>query len=149
MGRRAYLPMNDAYNLSRFVEAQNPIWTRVVAELRAGRKTSHWMWFVFPQIAGLGHSPMAQRYAIGSLDEAAAYLAHPILGARLDETTRLVLAVEGRAIDDILGPPDDLKFRSSVTLFSRVPGASSVFEEALQKYFSGEPDPLTLQRLKP
>jgi uncharacterized protein (DUF1810 family) len=151
MGRRAYLPMSDSDNFSswdlrRFVDAQNPVWPRVLAELRAGQKTSHWMWFVFPQIEGLGRSPMAQRYAIASLDEAAAYLAHPILGPRLEEATRLVLDVKNRAIDEILGPPDDLKFRSSMTLFSLVPGASAVFNEALQQFFDGEPDELTLQR---
>ena len=140
--------MNDAHNLARFVDAQDRVWPQVLAELRAGRKTSHWMWFVFPQIAGLGHSPMAQHYAIQSLDEAAAYLAHPVLGPRLEEATRLVLAVRGQRIDAILGPPDDLKFRSSMTLFSLVPGASVVFIEALEQYFDAKPDGRTMEQLR-
>jgi uncharacterized protein (DUF1810 family) len=139
--------MNDAHNLARFTDAQDRVWTQVLAELRAGRKTSHWMWFVFPQIEGLGHSPMAQHYAIRSLDEAADYLAHPVLGPRLEEATRLVLAVRGRRVEAILGAPDDLKFRSSMTLFSLVPGASGVFAEALNQYFDGKPDVLTIQRV--
>src|SRR6185369_8221544 len=110
--------MPDAFNLQRFVDAQDKVYARVVAELSAGRKQSHWMWFIFPQLAGLGFSAMAQRYAISSPEEAAAYLTHDILGPRLVECTRLVLAVPDKTILAILGSPDDLKFRSSMTLFS-------------------------------
>lgn len=139
--------MSDPYDLQRFVDAQDRIYPRVVAELRAGRKTSHWMWFVFPQVAGLGSSPIAQRYAITSMDEARAYLAHPVLGARLLECTQLVLDVKGRDISDILGYPDDLKFRSSMTLFAVLEDASPVFGAALRQYFSGKPDARTLEIL--
>jgi uncharacterized protein (DUF1810 family) len=139
--------MNDPHNLQRFVDAQSPIYSRVRDELRAGQKTSHWMWFVFPQIAGLGSSPMAQKFAIGSLAEARAYLEHPVLGPRLEECTRLVLAAKHRPIGDILGYPDDLKFRSSMTLFSRATDASAVFTEALDQFFDGQPDQRTLERL--
>jgi uncharacterized protein (DUF1810 family) len=115
--------------------------------LRAGAKRSHWMWFVFPQVAGLGHSAMAQRYAIASLDEAKAYAAHPVLGARLRECTALVLAAEGRSVHDIFGSPDDLKFHSCVTLFARAASEEPVFLEALGRCFAGRQDSLTLQRL--
>jgi|SRR5262245_61494350 len=141
------MPDADTFNLQRFVEAQEPIYGRVSAELKSGRKQSHWMWFVFPQIAGLGHSPMAQRYAISSLDEAKAYLEHPILGPRLRECTRLVLAVQGRSAYEILGSPDDMKFRSCMTLFAHAAPDDPLFREALQKYFRGQEDPLTLQKL--
>src|ERR1044072_813603 len=104
---------NDPFDLQRFVDAQAPVYDRVLAELREGRKRSHWMWFVFPQIAGLGSSPMAQRYAIASRAEAAAYISHSLLGLRLRECTRLVNAVEGKAVHDIFGSPDDMKFHSS------------------------------------
>lgn len=134
-------------SLERFVAAQDPIIERVLSELRAGRKASHWMWFVFPQIQGLGHSPMAQRFAIASRAEAEAYLAHPVLGPRLRECARLVNEVEGRTIEEIFGYPDHLKFRSSMTLFARVGTDHRVFVEALRKYFGGEYDPLTLDRL--
>ena len=120
---------------------------RVLAELRAGRKTSHWMWFVFPQIQGLGHSPMARQFAIASRAEAKAYLRHPILGARLRECTRLVNAIDGRGIEEIFGSPDDLKFRSSMTLFAHAASDNRIFLDALGKYFGGAEDPLTLQRL--
>ena len=139
--------MDDPHNLQRFVGAQAPVIERVRAELSEGRKRNHWMWFIFPQIAGLGHSPMAQRYAIGSLDEARAYLAHPILGPRLEECTRLVLAVEGRSASDIFGWPDDMKFRSSTTLFAEAAPDRPVFALALRKYFAGEPDAETLRRV--
>jgi uncharacterized protein (DUF1810 family) len=139
--------MSDPYDLQRFVEAQDRVYPRVVAELRAGRKTSHWMWFVFPQVAGLGSSPMAQRYAIESLDEARAYLAHPVLGTRLRECTQLVLDVKGRDIGDILGYPDDLKFRSSMTLFAAIERAPPLFDTALQQYFGGASDARTLELL--
>ncbi len=135
-------------DLGRFVEAQAPVYDRVLAELRAGRKRSHWMWFVFPQIAGLGHSGMARRYAISSLEEAKAYLAHPVLGARLRECAALVNAVQGSSIGDIFGDPDDMKFRSCMTLFARADAPGSVFDKALGKYFGGEADALTLEKLK-
>jgi uncharacterized protein (DUF1810 family) len=138
---------DDPFNLERFVEAQQHVYPRVVAELRTGQKTSHWMWFIFPQIAGLGHSAMARRYAIASLAEAKAYLAHPVLGPRLFECTRLVLAVEGRAIEDIFGAPDDLKIRSSMTLFARAAPNERLFSQALEEYFGGAPDQATLERL--
>ncbi|HEX5458783.1 MAG TPA: DUF1810 domain-containing protein [Steroidobacteraceae bacterium] len=134
-------------SLQRFIAAQEPVMERVLAELRAGRKTSHWMWFVFPQIQGLGHSPMARRYAIASRAEAEAYLHHPILGPRLRECTGLVNAVERRSIEEILGSPDDLKFRSSMTLFAHATPDNQIFLDALAKYFGGEVDPLTLERL--
>jgi uncharacterized protein (DUF1810 family) len=137
----------DPYNLQRFIDAQDPIYPQVCAELRAGRKTSHWMWFVFPQIAGLGSSGMAKRYAIQSLEEASAYLKHPVLGPRLVECTTLVKRVQGSTIHEIFGSPDDMKFRSCLTLFLRAAPDGTLFEEALQKYFDGEPDPLTLQQL--
>ena len=139
--------MHDPFDLQRFVAAQDPVLDRVDAELRAGRKASHWMWFVFPQIAGLGGSPMAVRYAIESLPEAEAYLAHPVLGRRLRASTALVNAVEGRSALDIFGRPDDLKFRSCVTLFSRASRGDDVFRAALERYFAGEPDPATLRLL--
>ncbi len=139
--------MSDPFDLGRFVAAQNPVYERVRPELRAGRKSSDWMWFVFPQIAGLGVSPMARRYAISSLAEAAAYLADPVLGARLRECTALVLAIEGRGIGEIFGYPDDLKFRSSMTLFGRAAPGERLFSQALEKYFPDGPDPATLDRL--
>ncbi len=120
---------------------------QVRAELRAGRKQSHWMWFVFPQLRGLGSSPMAERYGISSREEAGAYLAHPVLGPRLRECTELVNAVQDASIESILGYPDDLKFRSSMTLFSAVTNDNGVFRAALEKFFNGEPDPKTLARL--
>ena len=134
-------------SLERFVQAQEPVIERVLAELRAGRKTSHWMWFVFPQIRGLGHSPMAQHFAIASRAEAEAYLSDPILGPRLRECARLVNEIEGRGIEEIFGYPDHLKFRSSMTLFAHVTADNKVFVDALSKYFGGEGDPLTLDRL--
>jgi uncharacterized protein (DUF1810 family) len=143
--------MRDAvtgpYNLERFVTAQEPVFEQVQAELRNGRKTSHWMWFIFPQIKGLGHSSVAQYYAISSLAEAQAYLQHPVLGPRLQECTCLVVAVEGRSIHDIFGTPDDLKFCSSMTLFAHATADNQIFLEALKKYFAGQFDALTIQRL--
>ena len=138
---------NDRFQLQRFVDAQRGAYPTVLGELRAGRKRGHWMWFVFPQIAGLGRSMMAQEFALSSLDEAAAYLAHPVLGPRLRECTALVAGVEGRSIAEILGYPDDMKFRSSMTLFARAAPDDPIFAACLQKYFAGEPDPLTLARL--
>ena len=135
------------YDLQRFVDAQNSVYGRVCAELRNGRKQSHWMWFIFPQIAGLGRSAMAQRYAISSLDEAKAYLNHPILGSRLRECTRLVLTVEGRSAYEILGSPDDMKFHSCLTLFAQAAPEDPIFRDALAKYFAGAEDSLTLAKL--
>ena len=137
----------NPYNLERFVSAQHSIYAEVVSELRAGMKTSHWMWFVFPQIRGLGRSPVSLEYAISSREEAAAYLQHPVLGPRLKECTRLVLDVEGRSAQDIFGSPDDMKFRSSMTLFAQVSPDNGIFARAPQQYFGGEPDQLTLDRL--
>jgi len=139
--------MSDPYHLQRFVDAQNAVYTEVCAELQDGKKKSHWMWFVFPQIRGLGSSPLARKFAISSLAEAAAYLQHPILGPRLIECTRLVNLIEGRPIQQIFGYPDDLKFRSSMTLFAHAAGENQLFVDALQKYFKGEFDPTTLARL--
>jgi uncharacterized protein (DUF1810 family) len=138
--------MTDPFDLKRFVRAQDPVYRDVQEELTRGRKQSHWMWFVFPQVAGLGFSAMSQRYAIASRAEASAYLAHPTLGPRLIECTHLVLAVEGRTINAILGAPDDAKFHTSMTLFDAVSG-EPVFAEALARYFSGERDQATLDIL--
>lgn len=137
---------DDRYDLQRFVDVQAPVIQRVRAELRAGRKTSHWMWFVFPQIAGLGFSAMSQRYAIASLDEARAYLAHPVLGPRLRECVDLVLAVADRPAHAILGSPDDMKLRSSLTLFAQV-ADDPLFETALERYFDGALDKATMAQL--
>ena len=144
---RAVAPANDPYDLQRFVKAQDPVYDEVCAELRNGRKTSHWMWFIFPQIRGLGHSQMAVKFGIGSREEAEAYLRHPILGARLKECSQLLNQVEGRSIHQILGSPDDMKFKSSMTLFASVAPEEHVFTAALKKYFGGEFDQLTLHRL--
>ena len=138
---------SDPFNLQRFVDAQNPCFDDVRSELRDGKKRGHWMWFIFPQIKGLGHSAFAQQFAISSLEEAAAYLQHPILGPRLRECTRLVNSVEGRSIEQIFGNPDDLKFRSSMTLFAHATQDNQVFIDALQKYCGEKFDPLTLERL--
>jgi uncharacterized protein (DUF1810 family) len=138
--------MTDPFNLERFVEAQAPVYAQVLAELAQGKKRSHWIWFIFPQVAGLGFSAMAQTYAIGSRGEAVAYLAHAVLGPRLIECVKLVLAVEGRSINSILGSPDDLKFRSSMTLFKSV-SENPVFDQALQKFFVGVDDARTLEIL--
>lgn len=139
--------MTDTYNLERFVEAQAPVYEQVLSELRAGRKQSHWIWFIFPQIAGLGYSSTAQFYAIESLDEAAAYLQHPVLGPRLRECTEIVNGIEGRSVNAILGSPDDMKFRSSMTLFAQATKDNEIFLSALKKYFEGRADELTLQRI--
>lgn len=138
---------DDPFNLQRFVDAQAPVYERVVAELRQGQKQSHWMWFIFPQIAGLGSSAMAQKFAISSRAETEAYLAHPVLGPRLRECTRLVTAIPNRSIDAILGYPDDLKFRSSMTLFASVTPDNKDFVEALDKFYGGAMDRATLERL--
>ncbi len=136
-----------AFDLTRFTTAQDPVYDQVCAELTAGAKRTHWMWFIFPQIAGLGSSPTARFYAIASQDEATAYLAHPILGPRLRECTNLVNAVSGKSAHAIFGTPDDLKFRSSMTLFAHTAPAEPAFREALDKYFQGESDQATLDRL--
>jgi uncharacterized protein (DUF1810 family) len=146
---------NDPFDLERFVEAQAgtcvlpkaSIYETACDELHHGRKRSHWMWFVFPQMQGLGSSPMSQRFGIGSLDEARAYLAHPVLGPRLMEVTRLMLVARGGSLRDILGSPDDMKFRSSMTLFAQTAGAGSIYAEALDKLCEGKPDERTLARL--
>jgi uncharacterized protein (DUF1810 family) len=139
--------MNDPFDLQRFVDAQDPVFADVCAELRRGRKEEHWMWFVFPQLRGLGFSPMARKYGIASRAEAEAYLAHPILGPRLRKCTGLANQVEGRSIDEIFGYPDNLKFHSSMTLFAQVALDNGVFVQAIQKYFSGEYDRRTLEGL--
>jgi uncharacterized protein (DUF1810 family) len=139
--------MTDPYNLQRFLDAQERVYDTVLDELRAGRKSSHWMWFIFPQIIGLGHSGMAQQFAIASLDEAKAYLQHPILGPRLRECTQLVLNVEGHSTEEIFSYPDNLKFRSCMTLFMAATTDNKIFKDALLKYFDGKPDTLTLDIL--
>lgn len=139
--------MTDDYNLHRFLDAQAPVYDTVLSELRAGRKSSHWIWFIFPQIAGLGRSGMAQQFAFGSLDEAKAYLQHPVLGQRLRECTQLVLDVNGRSAEEIFGYPDNLKFRSCMTLFLTAATDKTIFKDALFKYFDGKPDQVTLDIL--
>ena len=134
-------------SLERFVEAPDPVYVRVCAELRNGAKRTHWMWFVFPQIEGLGHSEMARRYAIASLEEAQEYLAHPILGARLRECVEILNGVEGRSISQIMGYPDDMKLRSSLTLFARATPDNKVFLDGLDRYYGGELDAETLRWL--
>ena len=138
--------MTDPFDLQRFIDAQAPVYQRVLAELRQGEKQSHWMWFIFPQLAGLGHSPMAQRFAIASREEAVAYLGHVVLGRRLRECTALVNAVQGRTIREILGSPDDIKFCSSMTLFGAV-SSDPEFAHAIAKYYDGSPDHKTLALL--
>lgn len=137
----------DPYDLQRFVDAQQGVYSQVLSELRAGRKRSHWIWFIFPQITGLGSSPVSQHYAIKSLAEARAYLAHPVLGSRLLECTQLLVELSDGPIEEILGYPDDLKFRSSMTLFGAANPDEPLFANALTKYFSEGPDRLTLDRL--
>jgi uncharacterized protein (DUF1810 family) len=138
----------DRYDLPRFINAQRQIYDQVLTELRLGRKQSHWMWYMFPQIRGLGSSPMAQRYAISSLDEAKAYVGHAVLGNRLLECTQLVTAARAESIEDILGYPDNLKFHSSMTLFAHAANHHEVFESALRKYFRSEYDHRTMERLE-
>jgi uncharacterized protein (DUF1810 family) len=140
--------VTDPYDLQRFVDAQSRVYDTVVAELRGGRKRSHWIWFIFPQIAGLGRSPTAARYAISSLAEARAYLDHPVLGPRLRECTQLVNEIEGRSVDDIFGWPDDLKVRSSMTLFARATDDNAEFRALLDKFYGGREDEATLARLQ-
>ena len=140
--------MNTVFDLQRFLDAQAGVYEQVLGELKRGRKTSHWMWFIFPQIQGLGQSPMAIRYAIDSLTEAQAYLQHPPLGARLLECCQALLNLEGLSIGDIMGYPDDLKLKSSMTLFHQAANGAGPFTAVLDKYFNGKPDAATLRLLK-
>ena len=140
--------MDDPYNLQRFIEAQESVYAQARAELSRGQKTGHWMWFIFPQIRGLGSSETAQYFAIASREEATAYAAHPVLGSRVRECAALVLRIENKPVEQIFGYPDNLKFHSSMTLFARTTEDNQVFLEALKKYFSGEYDPQTLARLE-
>jgi uncharacterized protein (DUF1810 family) len=137
----------DTYHLQRFVDAQSPVYANVFTELTRGQKESHWMWFIFPQIKGLGFTSTSQRYAISGRDEAEAYLRHPVLGPRLRECTQLVNSIAGLPIIQIFPHPDYLKFRSSMTLFSEITSDNAEFLFALKKYFDGQPDPATLARL--
>jgi len=139
--------MSNENDLQRFVDAQEPRIADALAELRAGRKRTHWMWFVFPQLRGLGHSQMAWHFGIASRDEAAAFLAHPVLGPRLRDCVEAVLAVRGRTAHEIFGSPDELKLRSCLTLFAEVAGGDSAFDRTLRQYFNGQPDPATLDLL--
>jgi uncharacterized protein (DUF1810 family) len=140
--------MPSTFDLDRFVTAQAPVYETVLAELRAGRKRTHWMWFVFPQMAGLGRSATARHYAIGSLDEARAYLDHPLLGARLRACCALLLALAGDDAHAVFGDPDDVKLRSSLTLFAHAAPAEAVFQDCLDKYFGGSADTATLELLR-
>jgi uncharacterized protein (DUF1810 family) len=139
--------MDKDFDLERFVDAQQGVYESALAELRAGHKRSHWIWFIFPQVAGLGLSEMSQTYAIGSSDEAAAYLAHPLLGPRLRECATAVLSHDDREIDEIFPHPDNLKFHSSMTLFADVAPDEALFQACLDRFFDGEADPATLARL--
>lgn len=139
--------MNDPFDLTRFVVAQQRDYARALDELCAGAKRSHWIWYVFPQLRGLGRSEMAERYGISGVDEARAYLAHPLLGARLEDCVRALLSHRGRSVRQIMGSPDDLKLRSSMTLFQAAAPAQPLFAEVLQAFYDGEADPATLQRL--
>jgi uncharacterized protein (DUF1810 family) len=141
------LAVKDPYHLQRFIDAQNPVYEQACTELRSGRKESHWMWFIFPQLRGLGSSPTATTFGISSREEAEAYLAHPVLGSRLRDCAILVNEVEGRSAEQIFGYPDVLKFRSSMTLFASITPDNQLFTRALQKYFDGEPDRRTLEQL--
>jgi uncharacterized protein (DUF1810 family) len=138
---------SDPFDLKRFVDAQAPVFRTVVDELRGGRKRGHWMWFVFPQLRGLGSSPMAERYGISSLEEARAYLRHDLLGPRLRECTGLVNQVQGRSVAEIFGSPDDLKLCSSMTLFARATDDNADFLALLDRYYGGRQDPVTVTRL--
>jgi uncharacterized protein (DUF1810 family) len=140
--------VDDPYDLARFVDAQSLAYDRALAEIRGGRKRSHWMWFIFPQLAGLGVSPMSARFAIASLDEARAYLRHPVLGPRLHECFDVLLQIDGRSAHDVFGSPDDLKLRSCATLFAEVTPPDSVFAQLLERYFGGERDERTLSLLR-
>ncbi len=136
---------SDSYGLSRFLNAQEGVYDRALVEVRSGLKRSHWMWYIFPQIDGLGFSSTTRHYAIKSLEEARQYLGHPVLGARLKESTEAVMSVQGRSASDIFGYPDDMKLQSSMTLFALVSEPGSVFERVLEKYYQGKRDARTLQ----
>lgn len=138
----------DQFDLNRFMSAQADVYSKALAELKAGKKRSHWMWYIFPQVCGLGSSPKATHYAINGLDEAREYLSHPILGTRLRECAETVLAIDNRAASEIFGYPDDLKFKSSITLFEVVAGQDSIFAAGLVRYFNGERDSRTLELLQ-
>jgi uncharacterized protein (DUF1810 family) len=140
--------VDDPFDLERFVNAQDSVYNSVCAELRNGRKSSHWMWFIFPQVRGLGSSEMAEKFAIASRAEAQAYLDHPVLGPRLRECTALVNQIEGPSVEEIFGYPDNLKFRSSMTLFANVSPGDRVFGDASEKYFAGNSDARTLELLR-
>lgn len=140
--------MNDPFQLHRFIEAQNSKYNDVVDELRRGRKRSCWIWFVFPQVVGLGRSPTAEKFSIKSFEEAKAYYIHPVLGGRLKECTKLVLKIDCRSVNQIFSFPDDLKFRSSMTLFKYVANGNKLFQDAINKFYEGNEDPLTLEVLK-
>lgn len=137
----------DPYDLNRFLSAQEGVYERALAELKGGEKRTHWMWFIFPQIDGLGYSPTAKRYSIKSMEEARQYLNHPVLGKRLLECTEAVVALKGGSLSEIFGYPDDMKFKSSMTLFEKIAGSGSVFSSALDKYCHGERDAATLRLL--
>ena len=139
--------MTQDFDLERFVTAQEPVYAQALAEIRSGRKRSHWMWFIFPQVQGLGWSSMSQRFAISGLDEARAYLQHPVLGPRLVECMQAVLQITGKSAEDILGSPDDMKLRSCATLYAAVSPPESVFQQVLDRYFDGQRDEQTLSRL--
>jgi len=139
---------DDPYDLNRFLSAQEGVYDRALAELKSGQKRTHWMWYIFPQIDGLGHSPTAKRYSIKSIKEARQYLNHPVLGKRLLECTEAVVALKGGSLSEIFGFPDDLKFKSSMTLFEKIAGAGSVFSSALDRYCHGERDAATLSLLE-
>ncbi len=139
---------NDPHDLNRFLSAQEGVYEMALSELKDGRKRTHWMWFIFPQIDGLGYSPTARRYSIKSKEEASQYLTHPVLGKRLLECTEAVLALRGGSVSEILGYPDDLKFKASMTLFEQVAGPGSVFSSALDRYCHGERDEATLRLLE-
>jgi uncharacterized protein (DUF1810 family) len=139
--------MNDPYDLQRFVDAQAAVFEDALAQLRSGRKTTHWMWFIFPQLSGLGHSDMARRYAISGPEEALAYLQHPHLGPRLENCIEALLKWQGRRATDIMGSPDDLKLRSSMTLFASIAPNNTQFCDVLEAFFDGQPDPRTLSGL--
>lgn len=138
----------DPYDLGRFLEAQENSYSRALVEIKGGRKRSHWMWFIFPQIAGLGWSATTVKYAINSTDEARAYLEHPVLGERLREIAGELLKVEGKTAHEIFDKPDDMKLRSSMTLFDRVAEPGSVFDQVLEKFFGGERDERTIEILE-
>ncbi|SET08415.1 DUF1810 domain-containing protein [Pseudomonas graminis] len=139
--------MNDPFDLQRFVEAQTPTHERALAELQSGRKQSHWMWFVFPQLAGLGHSDMARRYGISGRDEAIAYVQHPVLGERLARCCEALLEWKDRSAMQVMGSPDDMKLRSSMTLFAAVAPDTPIFQQVLDAFFDGKPDAVTLSKL--